>query len=108
MLSVAAVLLLHELIHATTFYLSQRVPPQLGWRGLMIFASAPGILYRPVPMMLNVLASFTVITVLGLMLITWLLTSFLPGSSSPSWSTQPPQGEISSPFSGCSGCPMRR
>lgn len=41
-ISVVIVLTLHELVHASVFYLDQRIQPQIGWRGLSIFAAAPG------------------------------------------------------------------
>lgn len=70
LLAVIFVLTLHELIHASVFYLDQRVPPQIGIRGPVIFAAAPGFLSGRRVMVLNALAPFTVISLLGLLLIT--------------------------------------
>ena len=70
LLAVILVLTLHELIHASLFYLDQRVPPQIGIRGPVIFAAAPGFLSGRRVMVLNALAPFTVISLLGLLLIT--------------------------------------
>lgn len=42
-LDVLLVLYLHEFIHATGFFISHRQKPQIGIRGLVIFAAAPGI-----------------------------------------------------------------
>jgi len=77
-IDVITVLGLHELIHAFVFYLDQGIPPQIGWRGLLIFASAPGYLNRRFMMIINALAPFTVISVLGLVLITMLPNPLLP------------------------------
>jgi hypothetical protein len=67
--SVVAVLALHELVHATAFYLDQRIPPKIGGRGLLIFSSAPGYLVSRMSMIVNALAPFIVISTLGLVLI---------------------------------------
>ena len=81
--SVVLVLLLHELVHAAVFYLDQHVPPQIGWRGLTIFAAAPGFLSTRKSMVINALAPFTVISILGLTLIAilpvdWVSWIFIP------------------------------
>lgn len=77
-LNVAVVLSLHELIHATIYYLDQRVAPRIGWRGLSIFAAAPNALVSRNVMLVNALAPFTCISLLGLALIWLLPISFLP------------------------------
>jgi len=76
--SVVLVLTLHELVHASVFYLDQRIHPQIGWRGLTIFAAAPGHLHKRGIMIINALAPFTVISILGLVLIALLPVNWLP------------------------------
>jgi hypothetical protein len=68
-ISVVVVLTMHELVHASVFFIDQRVPPQLGWRGLTIFAAAPGYLNKRSIMVVNALAPFVVISLLGMILI---------------------------------------
>lgn len=77
-ISVVLVLTLHELVHASVFYIDQRIPPKIGWRGLSIFAAAPGYLSKPNIMIVNALAPFVVISVLGIILIAVLPLGFLP------------------------------
>jgi hypothetical protein len=77
-LSVVIVLTLHELVHASVFYFDQHIPPQIGWRGLSIFAAAPGYLIKRSIMIVNALAPFVVISILGFVLIALLPTNFLP------------------------------
>lgn len=76
--SVVLVLTLHELVHAAVFYFDQRIPPQIGWRGLTIFAAAPGYLSARSIMIVNALAPFVVISILGMVLIALLPVGFLP------------------------------
>lgn len=73
---VALVLLLHELIHAGVFYLARGAPPRLGWRGLTIFAAAPEHPVGRSLMVVNALAPFAIISLLGL-----LLLSVVPASA---------------------------
>ena len=77
-LSVVLVLAMHELVHASVFYLDQRVPPHIGIRGPIIFAAAPGYMIKRLPMLINGLAPFTVISILGLALIALLPIAWLP------------------------------
>ncbi|MEQ8673434.1 MAG: DUF3267 domain-containing protein [Aggregatilineales bacterium] len=63
------VLWLHELIHASAFYLHSGAPPRIGIRGPIIFASAEGYLNTRSAMLVNALAPFVVISALGLLLI---------------------------------------
>ncbi|MGJ3240729.1 MAG: DUF3267 domain-containing protein [Anaerolineae bacterium] len=67
-LDVVFVLWLHELIHATTFFLHTGAPPRMGIRGAMIVASAQGLLNTRHAMMVNALAPFVIISVLGLVM----------------------------------------
>lgn len=66
--AVIFVLWLHELIHASVFYLHTGAPPRIGIRGPIIFASAEGYLNTRSAMLVNALAPFVVISVLGLLL----------------------------------------
>lgn len=62
------VLWLHELIHASVFFIHTGAAPSIGFRGSMIFASAKGHLNTRYGMMANALAPFVVISGLGLLL----------------------------------------
>ena len=82
-LAIVFVLWLHELVHASVFYLHIGAPPRIGIRGPIIFASAEGYLNTRNAMMVNALAPFVVISVLGLLLmaiapITMLAWVFIP------------------------------
>jgi len=70
--NVATVLYLHELIHASVFYLTHRQLPRIGWRGWSIFASAPEQVLSARSLMINALAPITVITLMGLMMLSYL------------------------------------
>jgi len=67
--AVIFVLWLHELVHASVFYLHMGAPPRIGIRGPIIFASAEGYLNTRTAMMVNAMAPFVVISALGLLLI---------------------------------------
>lgn len=62
------VLWLHELVHASVFYIHTGAPPRIGIRGPIIFASAEGFLNTRRAMLVNALAPFVVISALGLLL----------------------------------------
>lgn len=66
--AVVFVLWLHEVVHAGVFYAHTGAPPRIGIRGPIIFASAEGYLNTRNAMMVNALAPFVVISVLGLLL----------------------------------------
>jgi hypothetical protein len=76
-LAVAGVLYLHELIHAAVFFASCGAPPQIGAKGWLIFAAAPGYLNRRGAMIANALAPFAVISLVGAVLIVLLPTAYL-------------------------------
>ena len=81
--AVVFVLWLHELVHASVFYLHTGAPPRIGIRGPIIFASAKGYLNTRNAMIVNALAPFIVISVLGLLLmaiipVTLLAWVFIP------------------------------
>jgi hypothetical protein len=81
--AVVFVLWLHELVHASVFYLHNGAPPRIGIHGPIIFASAEGYLNTRNAMMVNALAPFVVISVLGLLLmaiapVTMLAWIFIP------------------------------
>lgn len=67
-LDVVFVLWLHELVHATVFFLHTGAPPRMGMRGAMIFASAEGYFNTRNAMIINALAPFVVISLLGILL----------------------------------------
>lgn len=67
-LAVVFVLWLHELVHASAFFIHTGAPPRIGIRGPMIFASAEGYLNARNAMIVNALAPFVVISALGLLL----------------------------------------
>lgn len=66
--AVVFVLWLHELIHASVFMAHTGATPNIGMRGPMIFASAEGYMNTRNAMIINALAPFVVISVLGLLL----------------------------------------
>jgi hypothetical protein len=68
-IDVAFVLALHELVHAAVFFVDQQAPPKIGIRGLVIYAAAPGYLNSRRAMVINGMAPFTVISLIGLLLI---------------------------------------
>ena len=81
--AVVFVLWLHELVHASVFYLHTGAPPRIGIRGPIIFASAEGYLNTRNAMIVNALAPFVVISAIGLLLmavtpITALAWVFIP------------------------------
>ena len=77
-LDVIFVLYLHEMIHASVFYLNKGQSPQIGIRGLVIYARAPGHYVKRNVMILNGLAPFTVISILGAVLMSVLPANALP------------------------------
>jgi len=66
--AVIAVISLHELVHASVFYLHTGAPPKIGIRGVIVFASAEGYMNTRNAMMVNALAPFIVISLLSLLL----------------------------------------
>lgn len=66
--AVIFVLWIHELVHASIFYAHVGAPLRIGIRGPIIFASAEGYLNTRNAMIVNALAPFVVISVLGLLL----------------------------------------
>lgn len=75
--AVVGVLWLHELIHATVFLIHTGAPPRIGMNGPIIFASAIGYMNTRNAMILNALAPFIVISVLGVLLMFVVPTSML-------------------------------
>ena len=81
--AVVFVLWLHELVHASVFYLHTGAPPRIGIRGPIIFASAEGYLNTRNASIVNAIAPFVVISAIGLLLmavtpITALAWVFIP------------------------------
>jgi hypothetical protein len=75
---VLLVLYLHELIHASVFYFSVGAKPKIGIRGPIIYAAAPNFQNKRNMMIVNALAPFTIISILGLILMAVLPLSVLP------------------------------
>lgn len=68
-IAVVGVLWFHEMIHATVFFIHTGAPPHIGIRGPIIFASAVGYLNTRNVMIVNALAPFVVISMLGMLLL---------------------------------------
>ena len=66
--AVVGVLWLHEMIHASVFSIHTGASPRIGMRGPIIFASAVGYLNTRNAMIVNALAPFIVISLLGVLL----------------------------------------
>lgn len=64
-LNIVLVLYLHELVHAAVYYFSSRQTPRIGMRGLVIFAAAPDKLISRNVMLINAIAPFVTISLLG-------------------------------------------
>lgn len=75
-LDVVLVLYLHELIHAAVFYFTLKTPPNIGMRGLVIYAAAKGHYFGRISGIINALAPFTVITIMGFILLKMIPASF--------------------------------
>jgi len=76
-IAVVGVLWLHELIHATVFFIHTGASPYIGIRGPIIFASAVGYLNTRNAMIVNALAPFIVISLLGVPLMSVVPFDFL-------------------------------
>lgn len=76
-IAIVGVLWLHELIHATVFFIRTGAPPRIGMNGPIIFASAIGYMNTRNAMMINALAPFIVISILGVLLMFVVPTSVL-------------------------------
>jgi len=74
---VMGVLWLHELIHATVFFIHTGASPRIGMNGPIIFASAIGYMNTRNAMVINALAPFVVISTLGVLLMFVVPTSVL-------------------------------
>jgi len=64
-IDVLFVLYFHELVHASIFYITHRQPPKIGMRGFIIFAAAPSHLLKRQQLLMNALAPFFFISLLG-------------------------------------------
>jgi hypothetical protein len=69
---VILVLYMHEIIHAAVFYFTHRQKPQVGIRGLIIFAAAPDTLLTKRELIVNAIAPFTVLSLLGIAILSLL------------------------------------
>ncbi len=68
-LDIILVLYLHELIHASVFYFTHGQKPQIGIRGFVIFAAASKQIITRNQMIVNAMAPFIVISLIGLFLV---------------------------------------
>ena len=62
------VLYFHELIHAAVFYITHGQKPQIGMKGFVIFAAAPEQILTKSQLIINALAPFLVISIIGITL----------------------------------------
>ncbi len=62
------VLYFHELIHATVFYITHEQKPKIGMKGFVIFAAAPEQVLTKSQLIINALAPFVVISIIGIIL----------------------------------------
>lgn len=62
------VLYLHELIHASVFYITHKQKPKIGINGFVIFAAAPEQILTKQQLIINALAPFGVISIIGIIL----------------------------------------
>lgn len=67
-LNVILVLYLHELVHAAVYCISSGQKPRIGMRGLVIYAAAPDKLVSRTWMLINAMAPFVVISLMGFFL----------------------------------------
>lgn len=74
---VVLVLSLHELIHATVAFISNGQKPKIGMRGLVIFAAAPDSQLSKKALIINALAPFIIISLIGIILIGIIPASFV-------------------------------
>lgn len=76
-LDVVFVIFLHELIHASVVFLTHRQKPDIGIRGLIIYAAAPENVLTKAQFIIMALAPFVAISIIGCVLIFLLPLSFL-------------------------------
>ena len=74
--NIASVLYLHELIHASIFFLTHSQLPQIGWRGWTIFASAPEHVLSGRSLIINAMAPFTIISMAGVVILGYIPLSY--------------------------------
>jgi hypothetical protein len=68
-LDVICVLYLHELVHAAVVFVTHRQKPHIGMRGFVIFAAAPDKVLTKTQFIVNAMAPFTVISLIGILFI---------------------------------------
>ena len=76
--NISLVLYLHELIHASVFFLTHGQLPRIGWRGWTIFASAPEHVLSGRSLIINALAPFTIISAVGVILLGYVPLTYSP------------------------------
>lgn len=76
-LDVILVLYLHELIHASVFYITHKQHPKIGMRGFVIFAAAPSHLLARHQLVINALSPFFVISTFGASILFFIPTDWI-------------------------------
>ncbi|WP_462281259.1 DUF3267 domain-containing protein [Salinivirga cyanobacteriivorans] len=77
-LDVVFVIFLHELIHASVVFLTHKQKPNIGIRGLIVYAAAPENVLTKAQFIIMALAPFVAISIIGSVLIFLLQQSFWP------------------------------
>lgn len=77
-LDVVFVLFLHELIHSSVVFLTHKQKPNIGIRGLTIYAAAPENVLTKAQFRIMALAPFVAISIIGCVLIFLLQQSYWP------------------------------
>jgi hypothetical protein len=77
-LDVVFVIFLHELIHASVVFLTHRQKPNIGIRGLIIYAAAPENVLTKAQFIMMALAPFVSISIIGCVLIFLVQQPFWP------------------------------
>lgn len=71
------VLYLHELIHASVFYITHKQKPKIGINGFVIFAAAPEQILTKQQLIINALAPFGVISIIGIILMFFIPAQYI-------------------------------
>lgn len=78
MIDLIFILYLHEMIHAGVYYITKKQRPEIGFRGLVIYAAAPTQVNSRKEIVMNALAPFTIISIIGLGAVIFLPTMIIP------------------------------
>lgn len=69
--NVIGILFLHELTHAGFYYYTKRQMPEIGIRGFVIYAAAPNQVISRKEILINAIAPFIIISLLGFVAMTF-------------------------------------